>query len=150
MKKAILAALVCGFILLGLTGCSINKNEFEIGKESDVEIASKGVSLSIKEDTLTNTGATLVLKNDTDVDVQYGNPYEIEIKEDGEWKKINVELSFTLPAFLLNANESAEIELNWANGYGKLASGVYRIIKSINVKEGGEYKSFYVSAEFTI
>ena len=52
--------------------------------------------------------------------LQYGNPYEIEIKKDGEWHKINVELYFNMPVFQLSAKESKEIELDWENGYGKL------------------------------
>jgi len=151
MKKTILAILVCGFMVLGLTGCGTDKNEFEVGKKSDVEIVEKGVSLSIKDGTLTNTGVTLLLKNANDVDVQYGEPYEIEIKKDGEWHKINVELNFNLPAYILKTKEIKEIELNWENGYGKLASGDYRIIKSIDIeKEDGTYDMFDVSAEFTI
>lgn len=151
MKKTILTILVCGFMVLGLTGCGTNKNEFDIGKESNIEIVEKGVSLTVKENTLTETGATLILKNDSDVDVQYGNPYEIEIKKDGEWHKINVELNFTLPAFILKSKETKEWEFSWENGYGKLASGDYRIIKSIDVeKADGTYDTFYVSAEFTI
>ena len=151
MKKTILTILVCGFMVLGLTGCGTNKNEFDIGKESNIEIVEKGVSLTVKENTLTETGATLILKNDSDVDVEYGNPYEMEIKKDGEWHKINVELNFTLPAFILKSKETKEFELNRENGYGKLASGDYRIIKGINVeKEDGTFETFYVSAEFTI
>lgn len=151
MKKTILTILVCGFMVLGLTGCGTNKNEFDIGKESNIEIVEKGVSLTVKENTLTETGVTLILKNDSDVEVQYGNPYEIEIKKDGEWHKINVKLNFNLPAFLLKSKETKELELNWENGYGKLASGDYRIIKSVDVeKADGTFDTFYVSAEFTI
>lgn len=151
MKKIILSILVCGFMVLGLTGCGTSKNEFTVGKESNIEIVEKGVTLSIKENTLTTTGATLILKNDSDVDVQYGNPYEMEIKKDGEWHKINVELNFTLPAFVLKSKETKEWEFSWENGYGKLTSGDYRIIKSIDIeKEDGTFDTFYVSAEFTI
>lgn len=151
MKKTILAILVCGVMFLGLTGCGTNKNEFDIGNKSDIEIVEKGVSLSVKEDTLTKVSATLILKNDSDVEVEYGEPYEIEIKKDGEWHKINVELNFNLPAYILKSNTTKEIELEWQNGYGKLASGDYRIIKGINVeKEDGTFETFYVSAEFTI
>lgn len=151
MKKTILTILVCGFMVLGLTGCGTNKNEFDIGKESNIEIVEKAVSLIVKENTLTETGATLILKNDSDVDVEYGNPYEIEIKKDGKWHKINVELNFTLQAFILKSKDAKELELNWENGYGKLASGDYRIIKSIDIeKEDRTFDTFYVSAEFTI
>lgn len=98
-----------------------------------------------------NTGATLVLKNDSDVDVIYGNPYEIEIKKDGKWHKIQVMIDFTLPAYYLKSKETKEIELNWENGYGKLPKGDYRIIKSIDIEKEEEiFETFYISAEFTI
>ena len=151
MKKTILTILVCGFMVLGLTGCGTNKNEFDVGKESNIEIVEKGISLSIKENTLTETGATLILKNDSDVDVEYGASYEMEIKKDGEWHKINVELNFNSIAYILKSNTSKEIELNWKEGYGKLATGDYRLIKHIDIeKEDGTFDAFYVSAEFTI
>ena len=107
--------------------------------------------MTIKEGTLTNKSATLVLTNNSDKNFQYGNPYEIEIKKDGEWHKINVELNFTMPAFQLSARENKEIEINWENGYGKLEKGTYRIIKEIDYEyEEGKYKSFNIAVEFTI
>lgn len=107
--------------------------------------------MTIKEGTLTNKSATLVLTNNSDKNFQYGNTYEIEIKKDGEWHKINVELNFTMPVFQLSARENKEIEINWENGYGKLAKGTYRIIKGIDYEyEEGKYKSFNVAVEFTI
>ena len=107
--------------------------------------------MTIKEGTLTNKSATLVLTNNSDKNFRYGNPYEIEIKKDGEWHKINVELNFDIPAFQLPSKESKEIELNWENGYGNLATGTYRIIKGIDYEyEEGEYKSFKIAVEFTI
>lgn len=150
MKKLLLC-LFAFVMLFGITGCS-SSNNFEVGNVSDIKISNNNdVTLSIKENTLTKTGATLMLKNDSDVDIQYGDPYEIEIKKDGKWHKINVELNFNLPAYMLKPNESKEIELEWENGYGQLASGDYRIIKDIDVeKEDGTFATFYVSAEFTI
>lgn len=151
MKKTIFTILICGFMILGLTGCENSKNEFDIGNKSDVQISQNDVSLSIKDGTLKNTGATLVLTNNSDKDFHYGNPYKIEIKKDGEWHKINVQLDFTLPAFGLKAKETKEIELDWEHGYGKLASGTYRIIKSIDYeKEEGNFETFNVAVEFTI
>ena len=78
-------------------------------------------TMTIKEKNLTNKGATLVLTNNSDKNFQYGNPYKIEIKKDGEWHKINVEVYFDMPAFQLSAKESKRIVLDWENGYGKLA-----------------------------
>lgn len=151
MRKIILTILICGFMVLGITGCGVNKNEFDIGKESDVKIIEKDVSLSVKKNTLTKTSATLILKNDRPVEIQYGEPYEIEIKENGKWHKINVELAFNLPAYILKAKSQVEIKLDWENAYGKLASGDYRIIKSFDIKNVDDtYEKFYITAEFTI
>lgn len=151
MEKTILTILLCGVMVLGMTGCGKQKNEFDIGNKSDIKISQNDVIMTIKEGTLTNKSATLVLTNNSDKNFQYGNPYEIEIKKDGEWHKINVELNFTLPAFHLLPKESKEIELNWENEYGKLSKGTYRIIKGINYEyEEGKYKSFNVAVEFTI
>ena len=134
-----------------MTGCGKQKNEFDIGNKSDIKISQNDVIMTIKEGTLTNKSATLVLTNNNDKNFQYGNPYEIEIKKDGEWHKINVELNFDMPAFQLLSKESKEIELDWENGYGKLAKGTYRIIKGIDYEyEEGKYETFNVAIEFTI
>ena len=151
MKRVTLIALMCVCVVLGMTGCGKQKNEFDIGNKSDIKISQNDVIMTIKEGTLTNKSATLVLTNNSDKNFQYGNTYEIEIKKDGEWHKINVELYFDMPAFPLSSKESKEIELDWENGYGKLAKGTYRIIKGIDYEyEEGKYKSFNIAVEFTI
>lgn len=152
MKKAILTILLCGVMVLGMTGCGKPKNEFDVGNKSDVQISQNSdVKMSIKDGTLTNTGATLVLTNNSDKNFHYGYPYKIEIKKDGEWHKINVQLDFTLSAFSLPSKESKKVELNWEGGYGKLAEGTYRIIKDIDYEyEEGKHETFNVAVEFTI
>ena len=151
MKRVTLIALMCVCVVLGMTGCGKQKNEFDIGNKSDIKISQNDVIMTIKEGTLTNKSATLILTNNSDKNFQYGTPYEIEIKKDGEWHKINVELNFTMPAFQLSARENKEIEINWENGYGKLEKGTYRIIKEIDYEyEEEKYKSFNIAVEFTI
>ena len=151
MKRVTLIALMCVCVVLGMTGCGKQKNEFDIGNKSDIKISQNDVIMTIKEGTLTNKRATLILTNNSDKNFQYGTPYEIEIKKDGEWHKINVELNFTMPAFQLSAKENKEIEINWENGYGKLEKGTYRIIKGIDYEyEEGKDKSFNRAVEFTI
>ena len=151
MKKTILTILLCGIMVLVMAGCEKQKNEFDIGDKSNIKISKNDVIMTIKEGTLTNKSATLVLTNNSDNNFQYGNPYEIEIKKDGEWHKINAELYFNLLLFQLSAKESKEIELDWENEYGKLAKGTYRIIKGIDYEyEEGKYETFNVAIEFTI
>ena len=81
MKKTILTILLCGVMVFGMTGCGKQKNELDIGNKS--KISQNDVIMTIKEGTLTNKSATLVLTNNSDKNFQYGNPYEIEIKKDG-------------------------------------------------------------------
>ena len=151
MKKTILTILLCGVMVLVMTGCGKQKNEFDIGNKSDIKISQNDVIMTIKEGTLTNKSATLILTNNSDKNFQYGTSYGIEIKKDGEWHKINVELTSTVPAFQLSARENKEIEINWENGYGILEKGTYRIIKGIDYEyEEGKYKSFKIAVEFTI
>lgn len=151
MKKTILTIILCGIMVLVMAGCEKEKNEFDIGDKSDIKILKNDVIMTIKEGTLTNKSATLLLTNNSDNNIQYGTPYEIEIKKDGEWHKINVELYFNLSLFQLSANESKEIDLDWENGYGKLSKGTYRIIKEIDYEYKEEkYETFNVAVEFTI
>ena len=148
MKKYIKNIVLAG-IILGLIFCSLIKSNSRT--ISDIKTTENDVSLSIKENTLTNTGATLILKNNSNTEIQYGNSYEIEIKHNKKWYKLDGEMYFTLPLFFLEPNKTAELEVNWEDGYKKLKKGTYRIIKEIKIeKENNTFYSFYIAAEFTI
>lgn len=149
MKK--ITIIMCTLLLVVLTGCGVNKNNFKIGEKSSIEIVNNDVTLSVKASTLTPSGATFVMKNNSDKSFQYGLPWELEIKQNAEWHKIDVVLIFNLPAFELNAHDSKEFKINWENSYGKLAKGKYRFIKHINYEyEEGKFEKFYISADFEI
>ena len=151
MKKIVILIVVCLSVSLCLTGCKSSQNKIDIGNESGINISKTNVTMSIKKGTLTNKGATIVLTNESDKDYEYGSPYEIEVKKDDVWHKINVELSFILPSYSLTANESVEIELDWEEGYGVLPSGTYRIIKDIDYEQtNGNIQIFTIASEFTI
>ena len=151
MKKIVFVILLCGVMVLTMTGCKNVKNKLDIGNKSNIKALKNDVIMTIKDGTLTNKSVTLVLINNSDKKIQYGSSYEIEIKKNDEWHKINAELNFTLQLFILESKEKNEFELNFEDGYGKLPSGTYRVIKKIDKeKEDGLFDSFYVSTEFTI
>lgn len=149
MKKA-LVAVMCSAMVLSAAGCGTSGNEVKTGEISNVEIVEKGVNLFVKDGTLTNTGATFILANNSDKDIQYDEPYRIEVKENGEWHKIDVEVAFIQPLYTLKPNETAVLEIGWENGYGKLPDGTYRLVKTVNYDDVENYESFDVAAEFTI
>lgn len=151
MKKIVLVILLCGIMVLTMTGCKNAKNRLDIGNKSNIKVSQNDVIMTVKDKTLTNKSVTLILTNNSDRKIQYGSPYEIEIKKNGEWYKINAKLNFTLPLFILESKEKNEFKLDFEEGYGKLPSGTYRVIKKIDKeKEDGLFDSFYVSTEFTI
>ena len=149
MKKIVLTILLCGVLVLGMTGCGKTKAEFEIGNKSNITISKNDITMSIKDGTLTNEGTTLILKNDSDKLLRYDEEYRIEVKQDENWYDINVELEFNQPLWELETNSEKEIELNWKYGYGKLPSGKYRIVKKVYFENEDDQK-FYISAEFNI
>lgn len=153
MKKTIIAILICGIIISGITGCGSSKNGVNVGYKSKVEVVKNNITLSLKEGTLKDTGATFILKNSSDITVLYGNPYWIEKEADGKWSKVKTveDMNFTLPEFGLLPKETKEFNINFEYGYGKLAFGKYRLVKDITVEyEDDTRESFNVTAEFTI
>lgn len=132
-------------LILSIHRCDNNR----VGKKSDVQISKSDVSLTIKEGTLTKTNVTLIVNNNSDKKIQYGDFFEIEIKKHGEWHKIDSYITqwFNLYAVILDAGESREI----VQEYDKLKRGKYRIIKDMEyIYENGKHESFNVAIEFTI
>ena len=122
-----------------------------IGEESLIESKTKDVTLSVKEETLTNTGSTFIFKNSSNKNYGHGSSWEIETKKDGKWHKIDVVLNFNSMSFGLNAGEQKELNINWENSYGKLPKGTYRFVKHVDYEyQEGKYEDFYVYAEFEI
>ena len=120
----------------------------EISKISGEDING---NIETKNDTLTDVGLTMIVKNLSDKDLEYGNAYTLEKYENGFWKDVEPinELFFTMPAFGLNRNESVELKINWEYGYGKL-KGKYRIVKRFSYKENDDHIFFNKYLEFEI
>ena len=147
MKKIILTILLCGCLLLS-TGCSDR-----IGKVSAIEITNSDISLSIKDETLTNTGATFILENNSNQTLGYGESYHLEIKKDNYWHILKTieDAVFILPLYLLEPNQSIELKIDWENFYDSLEPGEYRLIKdACFVKEDKTTNNFNIGVEFIV
>ena len=149
MKKIIIITISLAFILLEITGCFDAQNAFIVGSESDIEVFQRDVKLSIKQETLTPTGTTLILENNDDKSLYYNEEYKLEIRKDDKWHNINTEIEFNELIQNLENRQSKEIKLDWQNIYGKLSKGEYRILKKVYFEEQEEDK-FYIAAEFVI
>ena len=63
----------------------MNEIDKLITTESDVKIENSNVTLKVREETLTNKGATFVLENNRKDIIDYTLAYEIEVKRDNKW-----------------------------------------------------------------
>lgn len=141
------------FILIfSLTGCG--KASSTIGEKSEYKISEKQITLIVKENTLTRSGLTLNIKNNTEKNYMYGLPYFLEKENDGIWYNLEPisETAFILPLYSLLINETKELSFDWEYSYGKLSNGKYRIIKEIFNEDESIHASeeIYIAAEFVI
>ena len=146
----ILVIISCLF----LTGCNdLSKNNFiNTGEQSKYIIDKNLVNLSVKDGSLTNSKAILIIENLTGDDFLYGYPYLVECEKEDIWYEIVPinDLNFNLPAFSLKEKQSVETLVDWEYHYGKLPSGKYRIIKTVFSDKDTSTKEINIAVEFTI
>lgn len=119
--------------------CSIKINDLD------------GVSMIIKDGTLTGKGATIIITDTSDRENIYGESYRIDKKENNKWielKPIIENHAFTSIGYLVDKNNKLELDVNWEWLYGELKNGEYRIVK--DTSEAGEGTSHHITAEFVI
>ena len=151
MKKRILTILLCGVIVLGLTGCGTKITIKEKAELNELD----GVSMTIEKDTLTRTGATVIISDYGREKNVYGEFYRIDKKENGEWKELKKAHTqgFNDMAYFTDSDGKLEFKCDWEYMYGKLEKGEYRIVKSAfpNLeREVLDEEISYFSVEFTI
>lgn len=147
MKKIVLGILIGLTSIFLLTGCT-NEIDKLITTESDVKIEDSNVTLKVREETLTNKGATFVLENNRKDIIDYTLAYEIEAKRDNKWYKLGIIAEFVEEIYEVDAKSTDQIIVDWENTYLKLPKGEYRLVKEISVPATLEL--FYVAGEFTI
>lgn len=111
-----------------------------------------GVSMTIKEGTLTKSGATIVITDVSSRDNIYGEEYRIDKLVDGEWIQLDVifegNYAWTSIGYTVGEDNKLELDVNWEWLYGKLEPGEYRVVK--DTSESGEGTTHYITAEFEI
>lgn len=95
------------------------------------------VSLSIKPNTLSRYGATLVITDTSENKNSFNKWYRIDKKENTEWIELetlnsNVNI-YEENSFFTDSNGILEFKMDWSNLYGELKNGIYRIVKENNL-----------------
>ena len=146
MKKRVVivvGVLVLLIFLLALIIC------FKPREIKNINLA-ENITMKIKEGSLTNTGATVIitdLSGDESVDL-INRKFKIDYKKNDKWyrleSKIKNEVSvMTTDNAMENGDNTYTQEINWERYYGKLGKGHYRIVKEVKT-------DLYIAAEFDI
>lgn len=145
--------LIIGY--LGNLGEIINneqlKNEnYKNEEEKKFQDIYSKTSLSIKKDTLTKTGATIVISDVTNQENTYGTWFRIDKKIDSFWEEltpISDEYGFEEVAYLIGKDNKLEMNTDWSKLYGELEKGEYRLVKNLYDNDNN---NIYLAVEFTI
>lgn len=110
-----------------------------------------GVSMVIKDETLTKTGMVVVITDNNKIHYSYGMPFRLDVKRDGNWEilKITGNGAFNLMAYGVDKNNQLELNQNWYHIYGELKNGDYRLVKDVCINDDCSKKKYF-SVEFTI
>jgi len=143
MKKIYLYIIIIFFLYS--IGCTSDETENELISDTNILYIENDsekkntkdavVTMHVKEGTVSSTGLTYILVNNTDMIYFYGHEYCISKKTDGFWKPIQIinnDVAFRDTAISLNPNQTTEVNLYWFNFYGELQQGVYKIEKTIH------------------
>lgn len=152
MRKIAVIIILCIISILTITGCS-SEVQSNIEDISNIEVHNKNIIFSVKNETLSNSGATFLIENNSDNILGYGESYHLEKYQNDSWHFLNTitDVTFIVPLWSLNPGENTEITINWKNFYGILDSGNYRIIKDVSfVDKEGNLENFYIGVEFAI
>ena len=121
-----------------------NLTSEEIDKLTSERTLDK-VRIEIEEGTLTNKGATIVIKDYNELPYSYGEYYHIERLTNGEWKELkSIDHNINDVGHIIGRDGQTTIDFNWEKAYGKLNPGKYKFVMEI------DYDIPKVSTEFEI
>jgi hypothetical protein len=114
-----------------------------------------GVTLTLKKETLSDKGLTVIFQNKSDKLCTYGEHFWLEKKINDKWYQVPVSIkdnyAFTDIGYSVASGQESEWKVNWNWLYGSLDAGEYRIIKNaLDFRKTGDYSTYFLTAEFTI
>ena len=100
--------------------------------------------------TIKPTNISIIIINNNDNEIGYGEEYKIQKNINGEWKYLDYlpNIAWIDVAYIIKANSQTTKKLNLENTYGELGKGTYRIIKTMF--SGNGKKTDIYSTEFEI
>ena len=128
------------------------EKKFEENLSTNEENNSDLENVIMKVDSITikPTSISIIIINNNDNEIGYGEEYKIQKNINGEWKYLDYlpNTAWNDVAYIIKANSQTTKKLNLENTYGELGKGTYRIIKTM-FSENGKTTDIY-STEFEI
>ena len=146
MKKRViivLGVLVLLIVILALIIC------FKPREVKDLNLA-ENIAMKIKDGSLTNTGATVIitdLSGNENLDL-ISKEFKIDYKKNNKWYRLESKIKHEVTVMtgenvVDNKDNTYTQEINWERYYGKLDKGHYRIVKEVKT-------DLYIAVEFDI
>lgn len=89
--------------------------------------------------------------NETDKELYYGEYYDLQILQDGEWYSLKPRTEFAFHQVAYSLEKAGVWQVSWEPFYGALPVGKYRIVKNItDYRAPGDYTEYYLAAEFEL
>lgn len=143
---------------------AIKSTVLKIGELSELEVNNlEGVTMSLDDlfmegDSVTKelllTGAAISITNNTDMNIQYGSDFYLQVEMGGEYyylEPIPENLAFTQEAYPVGKGQTRTETINWTVVYGGLPKGRYRLVKSImDFRGSGDFTKYYLAVDFAI
>jgi len=114
-----------------------------------------GITMTVKEGTVSPTGLTVVFENNSGNQCTYGDFFLLEKKINERWYQVPVAINgnygFNDIGYDLALGDNGEWKVDWDWLYGSLDTGEYRIVKDmLDFRNTGDYDKYYLAAEFII
>lgn len=116
------------------------------------------VHIEIKEGTLTKNSATVIISENDDYDIIYGESFWIEKYnyKTSSYEKLTMSgdnCGFNMPAYGVSPDKPLELYQDWSCMYGSLSKGIYRLVKDVDFTSDipiDDNDRFFVWVEFEI
>ena len=115
---------------------------------------SEGIVMTVDTETVTPEGASFLLSQNTDLDIQYGEDYTLQQFNGSTWEDVPViaeNYAFHSIAYNLPKDSPKTLEIDWAWLYGSLPAGEYRLVKEfMDFRGTGDFDTYTITAPFII
>ena len=129
----------------------VNNTKNEVSEEMDYSIDTNQVKIEVDKTTITPTSISIIITNNNENQLSYGEEFKIQKNINGKWKDLDYasdKLYWNTIALITKGGSQTTKKLDIEHYYGKLDNGTYRVVKSVFNGNGGEANIY--SDEFEI